>query len=428
MTYLPVRFAWPGREAGVTDGFGLAHAVENVAGLAAFARATVGLAGYRRDTGLALAAALELAPAMTAAYALRGMAEVLRVQPEAAAPARAAMAAAIDTLGPHSTADEIALCEALRTALDGRLLGAAEVLDARLAAAPGALLLLKLSTMLRFIGGDAAGMVRTTGVALPAWRPTDAGYGFVLGCRSFALEEVSDYAGAERAGRAALAHTPHNPWAIHAVAHVFEMRTRPREGIAWLEGCRGGWAGANNFAFHVAWHLALFHLELGEHDRVLELYDREVRPAPSEDNRDMANATALLWRLRQFGVDVGGRWSELAEIARRRRGETALVFAALHRIFALLAVGDFSAVDDVLEALAAGGRGEQAAVARAVGLPLARAMAGHGIGGLAGLECLGGSMAQRDVFVRTLTMLPGGEALLRARGRADRFSGMQPGT
>src|SRR5215207_6079809 len=52
----------------------------------------------------------------------------------------------------------------------------------------------------------------------------------------------------------------------------------------------------------MAWHLALFHLETGDHDRVLAIYDTQVRPHPTDDFRDVANAVSLLWRFEQEGA------------------------------------------------------------------------------------------------------------------------------
>jgi hypothetical protein len=171
---------------------------------------------------------------------------------------------------------------------------------------------------------------------------------------------------------------------------------------------RPRWKDCNNFAFHLAWHLALFHLEQGRHALVLDLYDREVRATRTEDFRDVANAASLLWRLRQEGVDVGGRWEELADIARRRRHDTTLVFASLHHLLSLAATGDFGAAGVILLALqrAAASSGDQARAAAEAGVPLARVLlapASAVAETLAErLSLLGGSHAQRDVFMRVL--------------------------
>lgn len=110
---------------------------------------------------------------------------------------------------------------------------------------------------------------------------------------------------------------------------------------------------------------------------MLELYDREIHPDPSEDFRDYANAASLLERLRQEGVDVGDRWRELAAIAARRRHETTLVFATLYRLLALVAVREAIGAGEVLAAIEAEarlGRSDQAQVAALVGAPLVRAI------------------------------------------------------
>jgi len=211
-----------------------------------------------------------------------------------------------------------------------------------------------------------------------------------------------------------LARQPDDVWAQHALAHVFETGGRIVEGIAWLEEARASWAQANNFRFHMSWHLALLHLALGRQTKVLELYDREIYPQPSSDFRDVANAVSLLWRLRQDGVDVGNRLAVLADGARQRIGDTQLIFAALHDLLALLAFGDAKGALQLIDRLrlrASSSTGDQSRVARDIGIPLAEALESAYAAGMIGTELeqltrrmpqLGGSHAQRDVFLRTL--------------------------
>ncbi len=65
-----------------------------------------------------------------------------------------------------------------------------------------------------------------------------------------------------------------------------------------------------------------------------------------------------------------------------RRHDTTLVFATLHTLAALAAIGEYSGVRDILSALElkAAGNGDQARVAAEVGLPLARIIAGMSTG------------------------------------------------
>src|SRR3546814_615754 len=161
------------------------------------------------------------------------------------------------------------------------------------------------------MGGSAA-MRDSVHRRRPAWDDAMPSYGFLKGCQAFGLEETADYARAEAAGREAVERNPSDVWATHAVAHVMEMQGRHREGVAWLAGLSDNWRDCNNFAYHTWWHRCLFHLELGEADAALALYDGEVRADQSEDYLDMSNAISLLWRFEQEGVDVGTRWEELA--------------------------------------------------------------------------------------------------------------------
>ena len=392
-----------------SDRYGFRHGIDGPA-LECFAEATHAVVSYRSHALPALDRALAAQPGLGAAQALRGLLHVLPARPELLREAAAAHAAA--HAAGAATADEAALLRALDLGLAGQQRAAADALDLRLARNPTNLLLVKLANMLRFLSGDRVGLAGSVARVLPAWAPGTPGYGYVLGCQAFALEELGDYAGAEWLGREALDWAPDDAWSVHAVAHAHEMTGRADAGAAWLEAVHPAWTGCAGFGFHVAWHLALFHLERGDHARVLALYDEEVRPAPTEDVRDVANAVSLLWRLRQDGVSVGRRWEELAAIARRRLGETELLFATLHNLLALLAVGDLPAAETLVDAVAeeAAGDRDQSAVARRAGLPLAQALlalargvAPPGLDRLARqLQPLGGSHAQRDVWVRTL--------------------------
>lgn len=398
----------------LADRYGLSHLTGDPRAVGAFEAASTALLAHRPETAPAVDAALAADPDLVAAHALRGFGGVVLARCETVAAARKALEAGRAARTRRgATPDEAALLDALAPAVEGGLLAAADRLEARLAAAPRALLLAKLATALRFMRGDLAGMRRLTTRLVPAWHGGVAGHGFLLGCHAFALGETGDLAAAERVGREAVALEPRDAWGLHAVAHAMEMGNRPAEGVAWVEASRPVWSGCNNFARHMAWHLALFHLEQGEHARVLDLYDREVRPGPDEDVRDFANAVSLLWRLEQDGARAGGRWDALAEVARRRRADTTWMFAALHNLLALLAAGDEAAAQDLVLALTAAASGpEQRSAVAGAALPLARALlAARGValrGVLRGnalgraFAPLGGSHAQRDVFLRAL--------------------------
>jgi hypothetical protein len=334
-----------------------------------------------------------------------------------AASAYQAARAAADTR-KALTGSEAALLQALGDAVGGHTRRAANRLEAHIQDHPEEFLCGKIAHALRFMLGDATGMLRLTSNVVRRSVESGAGYGFMLGCHAFGLEECGAYAEAEAVGRRAVTLEPADSWGLHAVSHVFEMNGRVSEGVEWLGASRPVWSQCNNFSFHMAWHLALLHLEAGDEHAVLAVYDEQIRPVQTDDFRDMANAVSMLWRLEQDGVDVGPRWQGLHDIAHRRRADTTYVFASLHYLLVLLASNDRDAADDLVAALrlrAMDGSGDQARAAAQIGLPIAQAImrwpqrqtkAEPDLRALAKrLPGIGGSNAQRDVFLRSLIVL-----------------------
>jgi tetratricopeptide (TPR) repeat protein len=399
-----------------TDCFGRTHTATSRDAIVAFEGATRAIAAHRLAAS-SLKRALELEPDLPSAWALRSLGNAMLGRSEALSVAKSdaekAEAALKRCFG--GTACEQALVAAARHASWGRLQAAATVLEDHLEDTPRDLLAAKLSHSLRFMSGQPDRMLATTSKVLPYWNVDAPGHGFLLGCHAFGLEEIGRYGEAEVIGRRAVRLEPTDAWGRHAVSHVMEMSGRVDEGIAWLEASRTIWPECNNFRFHLAWHLALFHLEQGNHAGVLALYDQDVMPAASDDFRDMANAVSLLWRLRQSGVPVGDRWEQLREIALKRRCDVTYVFASLHYLLALVANKEVSAAVALLNELtqvADEEGGDQAHVARNVGVELAQII--HNFDDSSGtphadmsdiarrLSQLGGSNAQRDLFIRIL--------------------------
>ncbi|NWG52348.1 MAG: tetratricopeptide repeat protein [Hydrogenophilaceae bacterium] len=253
--------------------------------------------------------------------------------------------------------------------------------------------------------------------ALRAFKRGEDGYGVLLGMAAFGFEECGDYTRAEAYGREAVEIDGRDGWAVHAVAHVHEMRGDVDRGIPWLRDSAGVWAPESAFAYHNWWHLALLHLDRGEIAEVLRLYDEKVRPAPSDVMLEWVDAAALLWRLRLEGVDVATRFAPLAESMARAAEDGVYAFNDLHCVMAFIGAGREGDVARTLEAMrktARIGDGDNAEMTRAVGLPLAEAFVAFEAGRFG--ECVekiaavrgiaqrfGGSHAQRDIL--TLTAL-----------------------
>jgi tetratricopeptide (TPR) repeat protein len=280
------------------------------------------------------------------------------------------------------------------------------------------ILAFRLAHFVNFWLGRPEAMLRSVLSVERHWSPAVPGFTALLGCRCFAHEECGYYQEAENTGRAAIRLDPHDLWAAHGVAHVLEMTGRRHEGIAWIEALQPRWFGGNNLKHHLWWHQALYHLELGDFDRVLSLYDVGFRDLGSPLTAmapdlyiDMQNAASMLFRLGRLGVDAGGRWTELADKAEARIGDCQSSFTAAHWMMALAATGRDAAAEAMLDGMADYARGEQpnAALVRDIGLPVARAVLANGRGRhdeavalmrpvLGEMHRIGGSHAQQDVL------------------------------
>lgn len=381
----------------------------------AWTRTIWGFLAHARTTPDDLAQTLERAPDFAAGWAARGLMLMLLGRSELHAEAARSLARAREIMAAGgATKAERALAAALAAWLSGRMRRAAAILETALRAHPEDALLMKLVHAVRFMLGDPRGMLRAMSDVIDAY---DAGHpfrGYALGCFAFALEENGLYREAEAQGRAGLEIAADDAWGLHAVAHVHDMTGRAEEGIRLLESATQRWAHCNNFGYHVWWHLALFHLDRGEHDRVLALYDEKIRAEHTDDYRDIANGASMLLRLELEGVDVGERWEELAALAAGRVEDGAVVFADLHYLMALEQAGreaQARALIDRLARDAARADHDMHEVAAIAGLPTARGLAAFRAGNyalaweaLSGvlpvLVKIGGSHAQRDVFER----------------------------
>ena len=91
---------------------------------------------------------------------------------------------------------------------------------------PRDLLALQLAHLSDVLLGDVSDQRDVVARVFPDWSEGIPGYGYVLGLYSFGLEECRDFSRAEEYGRHAVAMNPKDAYAIHAVAHVMEMRGR----------------------------------------------------------------------------------------------------------------------------------------------------------------------------------------------------------
>lgn len=330
---------------------------------------------------------------------------------------------AAETLAGRANDRERGHIKAVRAWVDGDFNGAVQHWEQVLTYYPRDLLALQMVHLSDVLLGDIPGQRDCVARVFPSWSETVPGFEHVLAFYAFGLEENRDFSYAEELGRRALALNPVHPYAIHAIAHVMEMRGRQSAGIAWMNGRLKDW-DASNFANHLWWHLALFYLDLGHAHRVLEIYDRNLRsPDISGDKYEELDSAALLWRLKLLGIDVGGRCTELADKWADSAADTLYAFNDVHAMMAFVADGRHDAAERLLTAngrYCAHASDANVAMSRTIGLPFCRALQafaaadyGRCVDMLLPIRYrnhrLGGSHAQRDIVAWTLL-----EAALRA--------------
>lgn len=362
-----------------------------------------------------LAATLEAEPHFALGHAVKAMFYLLLGRRELVETAQEAHQAALAALSVTPVSQrEQHFINALTVWLKGHPKAALGHFEAILAQHPDDTLATKLDHAIRFVLGDSTGMRAMIERVMPAYDSDHPGRGYLLGCHAFGLEETGEYSRARVSGLEGLLMAPDDAWGLHAVAHVHDMTGDAAGGIKWLTGREGAWAHCNNFRYHVWWHKALMHLDLGQYGAVLDLYDSEIRKDKTDDYRDVSNATSLLSRLELDGIDVGNRWEELAEISAARTEDGCLIFADLHYMLALVGGQRDDAITTLMGRLHRDAKEGQT--------DMQNAMAAPGLSAAAGLEAFGdgdyetaflnlakarptmhdagGSHAQRDVFER----------------------------
>jgi hypothetical protein len=302
---------------------------------------------------------------------------------------------------------------ALAAAIDGDPARACRVHDAILAHDPADMLSLWVADRIDYFLGNTQPLRDRAARSLADWPAARPGYHAVLGMHAFGLAECGDYAAAESAALRALELDPDDMRAEHALLHVLEMQGRAAEGVR---------RALNHRVNHLWWHRALFYLQLDEPREALRLYDERMA---LEGLPDLIDASALLWRFKLAGADVGARFEPLAARWSQYAEDAYCAFNDLHAMMAFAGAQRWNWAQRLLAAQERGlarARGANYDMTRLVGHPACRALAAFGRGDFRNAELLlralppvahriGGSHAQRDV----LTLTRAAAAARRAR-------------
>ncbi|MDG1274189.1 MAG: tetratricopeptide repeat protein [Alphaproteobacteria bacterium] len=369
-----------------------------------------------RDTAPLLASLDETDPNMLMGVCLRGYLMRMASLVDLDAKSLVALATA-RKLCPGATTREQMHVDALASWCEGDLIKSGQIWEAILLDNPHDILALRLAHNIHFFVGDIWRMRDSMARVMPRWSPEIPGYGYVLGCRAFSLEEAGEYEKAEPIGRRAVEINENDIWAGHAVAHVLEMQGQRQSGIDWINSHEQAWAKRGLFAKHLWWHRSLHYLEMNDFERVLDAYDREFWPEASEDNIDICNSSSMLMRLHMLGVPVGNRWESIAEVSSGRLFDRLRPFNDLHFVMALAMSGKKKEATEIVRSMhdfIDNKISEEVTLVdiyKKAAVPVAKAIISYSdkdyskvvklmLEARYEMRPLGGSWAQRDVWVR----------------------------
>jgi hypothetical protein len=408
------------------DARGCAVSGSTPSALDAWERALARWRAWRSGAEAELEAAVEDAPGFVMAHVLRAWLLVASRDPRSVRRARPLVERA---KAWPADAHERTHLAALDAAMADDLERAKALLGALLLEAPRDAVALQVVHGLDYLTGDLERLADRVARVRPFWSREVPGHHAVLAMHAFGLEESGESERATDAALEALALDATDARAHHVIAHVHESAERPDEGARWLERHAGAWSNGTLVATHAWWHLALFRLALGDAAGALAIHDAQLQASDASSISDLIDASALLWRLRLAGVDVGPRWRVLSDAWALHVEDRYCSFNDLHAMLAFVGAGDGAQARRLERVL----RTAQAAptrhghTTRDIGLPACRAVMAFGRGepalavtllaSLPGVaHRIGGSHAQRDVL--HLTLLHAVDSLRRPQRRA----------
>ena len=321
----------------------------------------------------------------------------------------------------HATERERAHAGAVVTLGDGNFTAAAARWEAIGASHPHDVVATKMAHDIYLHVGDDARRLQASTAVIGRLRVGDPGYGVAAGQHAFALEEVGRYEEAERFGRLALEVDAVDIWALHALAHVYEMQGRHLEAVEHLRSTRADWEERDHLALHLLWHLSLRLIAAAEFDECLEIFHEQIDDADRAFG--LTDLTSMLWRLELAGCDVVDLWPLLAGRWRDHDQLHTTAFLDVHAALAFASCPDDPGAGRFwsgLDACHRSGASENDETFDLVVRPVATAIrayregrygeAAGDIGKLSEvIHRLGGSRVQRDLFAMTA-----GEAVLRS--------------
>jgi tetratricopeptide (TPR) repeat protein len=319
--------------------------------------------------------------------------------------------------------------EAIALFVNGQGTRSYALIREHLADYPRDMLMIRLAQRLFVLGCSGAGVASFPAILFALMQSVESAYGddwAFLGQYAFAHHETGRLQEARRLAERSLKLRPTNAVAAHSAAHVFFESGDYASGGDFLDTWLKGFDRRAPYRVHLSWHQALFELALGHYQRVLALYEEEIRPSVvTHMITSLNDSAALLWRWYMYsGTRPPIPPEEVRDLATPAAARPGPAFRDAHAALAFAVAGDEVYMGQMIDRLQ--GLADQGdTLASEVTLPLvqgihafAQGVYGEavrrmeplfGMPHLDQLARIGGSHAQREVFEDTML-----EAYLRA--------------
>src|SRR5262245_10156806 len=216
-----------------------------------------------------------------------------------------------------------------------------------------------------------------------------------------------------------LARHPRNAHAAHIRAHVYYESGEREPGLAYLRDWWRTYPKESQLHCHLAWHIALWELELGRAGAAWDIFHAHLRPGGSwgPPINTLTDSASFLFRAELLGEERKSElWRDLSAYASQAFQSPGITFADVHGALAHALAGD----SDALRRLESEARGPAADMVRCLARAFGALTRGAWTDAAANLlsiiathERVGGSRAQRDLIEYALAV-----SLLRA-GRIE---------
>lgn len=178
------------------------------------------------------------------------------------------------------------------------------------------------------------------------------------GMYAFGLEETNFYEKAEIEAKKGLERNANDGWATHALAHVYDMESRTKEGIEFMYQTEQDWKVCNHLACHNYWHWALYNLEVGDMEGAAEIFEKELLPRALERRTmlDMVDTASLPFRMELENPSTARsitsqHWNSVYDLIRPHLKDHILTFNDCHMMFACVGSKHFAEAEEMIRDL-----------------------------------------------------------------------------